>query len=380
MKSIMIKELKLLVKEKGNFFFLIILPILFIIVFGSIFGNIDDVSLTIHYVDQDQSPASKDFLHHLDQIKGIQVKEIHSSVHEQVKQIKKGKLSSLLVIPKGFYHSLQTGDQVSVPFYHDAANNAASAPIQAILNSVANQYREYKLSSTLASMGKTDTEITHILQSPIQIKEMKENAVHIHAIEQIVPGYTVMFVFFIILVMMRSFLREKESGMVSRLRSTPMNPLEYLMGMWIPAIISVLIQCTILLTFGHFVYDLHLGDLGAISMIILCLSICGTGLGLAVSFLIKGENQGRGITMLITLGGAALGGIWVPYDMLPSMIQTIAHYTPQFWAQKGLQDVITRGAHLNDIWSTLIVLLTFGIGGLLIGLLRFKSFLRSAAN
>ncbi|MFC4182946.1 ABC transporter permease [Saccharococcus thermophilus] len=379
MKSIIIKELKLLVKEKGNFFFLIVLPILFTVVFGSIFDDTNDVSLTIQYVDQDHSSASKDFLHHLDQIPGIQVKEVQTSVHKQVQQIKNGKLASLLVIPKGF-HNLQTGDPVNVLFYHDAANSASSAPIQAILNSVANQYREYKLSSTLASMGKTKAEITHILQPPIQIKEMKENAVHIRAIEQIVPGYTVMFVFFIILVMLRSFLREKESGMISRLRSTPMNPLEYLIGMWIPAIISVLIQCTILLTFGHFVYDLHLGDLGAISLIILCLSICGTGLGLAVSFLVKGENQGRGITMLITLGGAALGGLWVPYDMLPSALQTIAHYTPQFWAQKGMQDVIIRGAHLNDIWPTLMVLLVFGIVGLLIGLLRFKSFLRSAAN
>ena len=80
--------------------------------------------------------------------------------------------------------------------------------------------------------------------------------------------------------------------------------------------------------------------MSAISLIVLCLAIFGTGIGLAVSLWIRGENQGRAITMLITLGDAALGGVW----------------------------------------QTLVVLLAFGLVGLLVVLLRFPHFLRPAAN
>jgi ABC-2 type transport system permease protein len=70
--------------------------------------------------------------------------------------------------------------------------------------------------------------------------------------------------------------------------------------MWIPGLLVVLIQCTI---FGHVVYGVDLGDLSAVALIVLCLGFCGTGIGLAVYLLARGENHGRGITMLITLGG-----------------------------------------------------------------------------
>src|SRR5699024_11077374 len=49
-------------------------------------------------------------------------------------------------------------------------------------------------------------------------------------INKIVPGYTVMFVFFIMLSMCYSFLEDRDKGMVARLASTPLPPYAYLMG------------------------------------------------------------------------------------------------------------------------------------------------------
>ncbi|WP_067931801.1 ABC transporter permease [Alicyclobacillus kakegawensis] len=195
-------------------------------------------------------------------------------------------------------------------------------------------------------------------------------------LDQVVPGYTVMFVFFIILSMMRRFMSEKESGILARLMSTPLQPLTYLVGMWVPAIITVLIQCTVLLAFGHLVYHVHLGNLLAMAVIVLCLAICGTGIGLAVSLLARGENHGRGITMLITLGGAALGGLWVPESMLPHFARVLSHFTPQYWAQQGFQQVMAHGGHTADVVQSLAVLLAFGAAGLVVALWRFPRYLR----
>jgi ABC-2 type transport system permease protein len=96
--------------------------------------------------------------------------------------------------------------------------------------------------------------------------------------------------------------------------------------------------------------------------------------------LIRGGNQGRGITMLITMGGAALGGVWFPTDLMPHFAQVIGRFTPQFWAQHGLQDVMIRGANVATVWQSIAVLLAFGLAGLLVALMRFKRFLRTATN
>jgi ABC-2 type transport system permease protein len=380
LKHIIIKELKIIVREKGNFFFLIAMPILFIILFGSIFGNTNN-SITISYIDQDQSDASKAFLDQIGQIKGFDLEQKDSTEHAQIEQLKAGKIPSLLVIPTGFEEKIVSGNtQASIQLYRDPSAIQVVAPIQAVLENITNVYRERKLSAVLNSLDLTNAEADVVLLPPINVQVIDKNAKHTDAISQYVPGYTVMFVFFIMITMVRRFFQEKQSGMISRLQSTPLKPLVYLIGMWIPALISVLIQCTVLLAFGHFVYGLDLGNIVTITVIVVSLAICGTGLGLALAVCVSGENQGLAITQVFTLGGAVLAGLWFPFEMLPSFAQKIGHFTPQFWAQSELQDVMVRGALVGDVWQGLLVLLSYGVLGLLIALLRFKHFVNTAIN
>lgn len=378
MGSIIRKELKLMLRAKGNFFWLLGMPIGFILLFASIFSNTDS-NLNIHVIDQDRSAQSVAFLKQLDQIKGVDVTK-DTDLSQQVEQIKQGKLSTLLVIPSGFGDSLQKGEQTTLQLHRDVSSNEVAAAVQAVVEGMANQYREIKLQQVLGHMVHSPQEVAQITQPPVKVETINEISKKVDAITQVVPGYTVMFVFFIIITMVRRFIREKESGMVARLQSMSIRPSHYLIGMWVPNLIAVLIQSTVLLSFGHFVYGLVLGNIAAIALLVLALSICGTGMGLAVSFLVGGENQGIAITQLIALGGAMLGGLWVPYDLLPTFIQQIGHFIPQYWGQHGLQDVMIRGAGVGDIVTPLLILLAFGIGGLIIALLRFPRFIQSALH
>lgn len=381
MLSIVRKELKLLLKGKGNFFFLLLMPILFIVLFGSVFSSSSNATLTVHYIDQDQSAVSKSFLHAVGQVKGFALKQDTASSKDEIQQVKDGKVDTLLVIPKGFGADVTSGaKQADVQFYYDAADDTVSGPTESVLNTIASQYQQQHVSAALSATGKSTAQVKQILQPPIHIEGTKLSGDNASELDQVVPGYTVMFVFFIIMTMMRSFLGEKESGMLARLRSTPMRPVTYLIGMWIPALIAVLVQCVVLLGFGHFIYGVNLGNVSAIGAIVLCLGICGTGIGLAISLLVRGENQGRGITMLISLGGAAVGGVWLPTALMPHFAQVIGHFSPQYWAQQGFQEVMIRSGQIGDIWQSLGVLLAFGAAGLLVALLRFHHFLRTATN
>ncbi|SFS96465.1 ABC transporter permease [Marininema halotolerans] len=380
MWSIVVKELKIVLREKGSFFFLLLMPILFIALFGSVFGN-TGTTVTVNYLDRDGTKASKQLIKEIDQIDGFKVKKQSStSLDKQIKEIKEGKKTSLLVIPENFEKDMQAGQSVKVKFYRDSTADQSVAPIRSVLENISHGYKDHKLSTVLMTVTKDAKKVKEMMASPVQIQEIKENVKSVNAISQVVPGYTVMFVFFIMITMIRGFFREKDSGMVARLHSTPMRSIHYLIGMWIPALIMVLIQCTVLLSFGYFVYDLHLGDGIAIVAIVFCLAICGTGLGLALSMLVRGETQGIAGTQLIALGGAVLGGLWFPFDLLPAFAQKVGHFTPQFWAQKSFQDVMVRGAHVGDVLQGLGVLLSFGLIGLVIALLQYKRYLRSATH
>jgi len=380
--TIIRKELKVLLKEKGTFFWLIGLPIMFIVLFSSIFSNAKD-TFTIQYFDADQSQQSQQMIAQLSEIKGFEMKtDTTLSLDDQLDKIKSGKMTSLLVFPKGFGESMLAGGgrQAAFDLYRDSTADTAVAPIRALLDSFAGKSGEVKLQGVLKSVGMNETQVKEAMQPPIVINEVKENAAQVSALTQYIPGYTVMFVFFIIITMVRNFIKDRESGMVARLRSTPMKPVTYLIGMWVPNIIVVLVQCTVLLGFGKLVYDVELGDIASIAAVVLCLAICATGIGLMLTMLVKSENQGLGFTQILTMGGAVLGGLWFPYDFMPDFMQIIGKITPQYWAQHSFQDIMVRGAQLSDILPTIAVLIGYGLLGLAIASLRFKKFIQTATQ
>ncbi len=381
MITILRKELQIILKEKGTFFYLIILPIAFIVLYSSIFGSTSNSNITINYVDEDNSQISQAFIASLDSIKGFETKtDTKTTIEDQEQEIKNGKLSSLLVIPKGFGDDLQSGQQSNLEFYRTATSEQTVESINALLNNIINSYRDSNIQSTLADLGKSTIEIQQIMSTPIVVNMVNEDVSNISAVTQYVPGMMVMFVFFIIITMIRGFTKERESGMLSRLRSTPMKPYNYLFGMWSSFVISVIIQCSVILVFGYVVYKLDIGNIYAIMLIVIALAIAATGIGLAISFLVKGETQGIAITQIIVMGGAALGGLWFPFDILPSFAQKIGYCTPQYWAQTGLQDVMVRGANVGNIAIYILVLLLFGVVGTVVALLRFKHYILQATN
>lgn len=153
-------------------------------------------------------------------------------------------------------------------------------------------------------------------------------------IVHIVPGYVVMFTFFIMISMASQFVKDGRSGMVSRMASTPISEHAFLFGKWIPFILIILIQIGVLLLFGVLVYDMPLGPPLPLLVLSLALSLVSTGMGLALAVLVPSENMGLAITQIFALGGAMLSGLWVPLEFMPDFIQTIARILPQYWRMK----------------------------------------------
>jgi|GEM_PF-413964 len=382
-KSLIYKEIMVIFKEKGTFFWLFLLPIFFIVIFASIFGN-QKTSQTVHYYDADRTAASQQLIATMEGTPGFDLKsDSKKSLESQLDSLKNGKITALLVIPEGFEASLNNPDAAaptSLTLYRDASADMTIGPVKALLNNVVSVYKDEKITSMLKASGQSDGEAIAALAPPIEIQDVQEKAFKNDSVTQYVPGYTIMFVFFIMTTMINSFMRDKGNGMLSRLRSTPMRPIHYLIGMWIPNIVVVIIQCTVLLLFGKIAFGMHLGNLFALFTVVLILSICATGLGLMISMVASNENLGNAFVQIFTMGGAIIGGLWYPWDLLPEFARRIGIFLPHHWAQDSLQNIMIRGANVGDVWPGLLILLAYGLGGLAIALLRFKKFITSSVS
>lgn len=194
----------------------------------------------------------------------------------------------------------------------------------------------------------------------------------------IVPGYTVMFVFFIMISMVTSFLKDRDMGMTARLASTPLSTRSYLLGKWIPFMLIVWIQILFLLMFGKLVYNLPIAQPVFLLCLTLALSFTATGLGLALALIVKTDNMGIALTQVVALGGAMLGGLWMPLDLLPEVMQTIARTLPQYWAHQAFQAAIQGTLGYWDFIKSMLIVTGFGLGGFLISIVRYPHFLKHA--
>jgi ABC-2 type transport system permease protein len=205
-------------------------------------------------------------------------------------------------------------------------------------------------------------------------------AVRQEVILSIIPGYVVMFVFFIMISMVQVFIKDRDKGMTSRLASTPLSSYYYLLGKWLPFMCIVLIQIIVLLLFGRLVYNVPLGEPITLLVLSLFITFTVTTIGLAMSLTVNTENMGIAITQIIALGGAMLGGLWVPFEMMPEFMQTIGRFLPQYWAHQSFQDAMAGTTQLTELMQTLGILFAIGLIAFIIAMIRYPSFLKKSVS
>jgi ABC-2 type transport system permease protein len=249
----------------------------------------------------------------MENVKGFKlIKE--TSQQKTIKEIRNGNISTFIVIPKGFEAEIKSGKQTGIDFYYAGSKDAQQEvePVKTVVNSIAQSYKENKIISYVLQTTHGNKNMAEaILSPPVTVNPKEELVKKVNAVTQIVPGYTVMFAFYTIIALARTLMREREGGMLSRLLSTPMNRLQYLIGMWIPNFLLVCVQITVLFTFGHMVYGLEIGDLPTLMILSLSLALTTTAIGLFITFLFKNEQMVMVCTQIIALAGS-IGRLMVP--------------------------------------------------------------------
>jgi ABC-2 type transport system permease protein len=193
--------------------------------------------------------------------------------------------------------------------------------------------------------------------------------------EFFIPSYTVMFVFFLINVMGRSFIGERDTGTLRRLRIAPIGPASILIGKTSPFLILSLVQTTILMISGRILFGMSWGSQPWLLLpIMLCTSCAATALGLLFSTLARTESQVSSFGNLILLSSAGISGCLVPRAWMPPLTQKISLMTPHAWALDAYNEILTKDLpNPVTVFASCGMLLTFASVFFVLGLLRFRT-------
>jgi ABC-2 type transport system permease protein len=211
------------------------------------------------------------------------------------------------------------------------------------------------------------------LKPAIRPALMQSGHPHANGAEQVVPGQAAMSAFFLVSLITFSFFAEHGWATWDRLRASQATPLEIVIGKALPRIVMGLIQFLVLLGAGVVIFGLHIrGNALALAPLVLAFSICLVLLGVAVTAVCRSAQQANAIGYGGMVLFGAIGGAFVPINLLPTWAKTIAPVTPTYWAMRGLRSVILDGRGLGATVAPSGILLAMAILFAVIALRRLR--------
>jgi ABC-2 type transport system permease protein len=177
-----------------------------------------------------------------------------------------------------------------------------------------------------------------------------------------VPGiiaYAVMVLGFSNMAMSIANLRE--TGIIKRMRSTPMPWTSYLAGITLSSVLTVFAAVVVLLAVGIVLMGARIftATLPGLAVTVVLGTACFTTLGIAISRLIPNPEGGMPILMFVTLPITFVSEVFFPLEGAPSWLKSIANVFPLRPLSNALQaafDPRTHGAGLvgHDLRSLAI--------------------------
>ncbi len=193
--------------------------------------------------------------------------------------------------------------------------------------------------------------------------------------DRLIPGFTVMFTFFLVNVMARSFIAERDIGTLRRLRMAPLTPVGLLVGKTLPYLLISLAQSGALFVFGRLMYGMTWGERPLLLLpIIFCTSVAATSLGLLIATSVRTDSQVSSYSNLIVISLAGVSGCFVPRDWMPELMRQISVVTPHTWSLIAYLEALTNPSpDISVIVQSCLLLLGFSGIFFAAGCWRFRS-------
>jgi ABC-2 type transport system permease protein len=198
------------------------------------------------------------------------------------------------------------------------------------------------------------------------------NKVKPNAVQHNVPAWSIFAMFFIVIPLVGSILREKQEGSVFRFHTIPASYMLQISAKVIVYVLVCTLQFALMLSIGLYILPLlgmptlWLGNsYFGILVVVLGCSFAATGYGVLIGTLSNTSQQGITLGSLSILVLSALGGIWVPPYVMPEMMRSISEISPLHWALDGFYALFLRGEGLMEIlphFAKLMVFFFFCIG------------------
>ncbi len=402
--AMIVKEWRVFSNDKSHMFTIFLLPILIAGFFGAMSAGGGDLELPVTIVNLDDGKYSEDMLDVMRDIDELKLQEI-SSPEVATTHVEEGDAVAAIIIPADFSQKIDAYEQTEVQVLMDPAQAEYGRIITSVMEEVievatiqgemkhgmsvvsgeiGGQTANEQRASDAQSEGVVDSQTKRMMDNPpvALVKQDLEGA-EVKTPDNIflmfVPGFTVMFSFFLMPVLAEHLLKEKEEGSLRRLVAAPVSRGVIIGGKVAAYMVVVILQVALIFGISNVLFKMPLGSapLGLI-LITVAVAAAATALGMMIAALSKSKSQASSVGLLLVFVLAGLGGsIQLGSKPLPlyryeNFMGVVSRLTPHAQALEGYMRLLAENARTIDILPQTGILLGMAAVFFVIAVWRFK--------
>jgi ABC-2 type transport system permease protein len=183
-----------------------------------------------------------------------------------------------------------------------------------------------------------------------------------------VPAWALFGMFFIVVPMAGSLIRERQEETLTRLRSMPVAYSAVLAGKVMSFVLVCFAQFGLIYLLGRFllpalgVEPFRLGpEWGGALPVVAATSLAAAGYGILLGTICRTYEQASMFGSISVVAASAIGGVMVPVYAMPEIMRKISVISPLGWGLEAFLDIFVRGGGLAAATGEVALLLSFAL-------------------
>ena len=342
--SLTVANVKSLVRDRAALFWTIFFPIMFVFLFGWIFGGSGDAKISVGLVDLDGTPASSGLRQALASVPLLSLHD--GSLDSEKAAMQHGEVSAVIVVPAGLQDALvqaRAGNKpsIAIQLFGDPSQNQTTQVVQGAVAQVANGFN-------LEAQGGS---------AILTVSQLTLQSTNISSVAYLVPSILAMALMQLGIFAAIPLVQQREKGILKRIGATPLARWKLVGSNVLLRLMVAVVDAILILGIGFVFFNVQIvGSLVLSAGVVLLGAASFLAIGFMLASFLKTEEQATGVVQIVQLPMMFLSGIFFSFDFLPGFLQTIARFLPLTYLGDAMRQVMVNGTQVAPLGVDLAVL------------------------
>ena len=351
------KEVVQILRDSRSLIIVLIMPVILVLLFG--YGvNLDLKGLPVYVYDRDGSQQSQDLLKRFQASEYFDVVRVVNDYPALARSLDDGHAKMGVVLPWDFSQRLHDGRPAQVQVLVDGSDDNTANVLIGYAQAVVQGYSSDVQLDWLRSRGQ-------LAQSaPVSVGTRTWYNEDLESSAFIVPG-----VLALVMSVIGAFLtsltvaREWERGTMEQLISTPVTPVEIMLGKLVPYFAIGMFDVIVCALIAIYWFDVPFrGSFPTLLASSAMFMVVVLSLGFFISVIAKSQLAASQIALLVTfLPAFLLSGFLYSIEQMPMVLQWITRILPARYYVSVLKKIFLKGTPTVLLYSDLVPLAVFTV-------------------